>query len=108
MHARTTPPPADIVRTAAVQLAPLVRPGLNVTISSDGIVEIRNPRDSRMQQSLVLREHQNALWWHWVWPGPTRDDPPEYEPMVGADDVDEAARRITNVLHVAEATEAGQ
>lgn len=110
MHAHTTPPlPIDIVKTAALRLAPLlIREGLNVTVSSAGVVEVRNPRDARMRQPLVLREHQGALWWHWQWSGPTRDAPPEYEPMVPVDNVDEAARRIANVLDVAETAGAEQ
>lgn len=104
MHAQTTPPPpVDIIKTAALRLAPLlIRQGLNVAVGRDGVVEVRNPRDSRMRQPLVVREHQGALWWHWVWSGPTRDAPPEHEPMVPADDVDEAARRIANVLTLTE------
>ncbi|MCO6007367.1 hypothetical protein NE236_20515 [Actinoallomurus purpureus] len=103
MHVRTTPlPPVDIVKAAAVRLAPLLmRAGLNVTVNSAGVVEARNPCDVRMRQPLVLREHQSALWWHWQWSGPTRDASPEYEPMVPVDDVEEAARRIINVLTVA-------
>lgn len=105
MHAQDTnhSPPIDAVKTAALRLAPLLeRQGLNLAVSRDGIVEVRNPSDGRMRQPIVLREHQGALWWHWQWPGPTDDAPPEYEPMVPADDVDEAARRLANVLQVAE------
>jgi hypothetical protein len=61
-----------------------------------------------MRQPLVLREHRGGLWWHWQWSGPTRDARPEYEPMVPANDVDEAARRIANVLHVDETAGAEQ
>ena len=55
-----------------------------------------------MTQPLVVREHRGSLWWHWQWSGPTRTAPPEHEPMVPTDDVEEAARRIANVLTVAE------
>ncbi|GAA4632949.1 hypothetical protein GCM10023196_068530 [Actinoallomurus vinaceus] len=106
MHAHTTPPPPiDVVQTAALRLAPLlIRQDLNVTVSRDGTVEVRNPRDLRMRQPLVLREHQGALFWHWAWSGPSRDAPPELEPMVAADDVEEAARRIITVLSITEPT----
>ncbi|GAA0348036.1 hypothetical protein NE235_10805 [Actinoallomurus spadix] len=104
----TTPAP-DQVKALTLQLAPLlVRAGFNVAVNSDGVVEVRNPSDRRMRQPIVLREHQGALWWHWVWSGAARHDPPEYEPMVDAEDVDEAARRITNVLRVTEAAGAEQ
>ncbi|WP_345440195.1 hypothetical protein [Actinoallomurus vinaceus] len=61
-----------------------------------------------MKQALALREYQDDLYWHWVWPGPTRDAPPELEPMVPADDVDEAARRVVTVLRLAETAGAEQ
>lgn len=104
MHARTNDsPPADTVKAHALKLASLLtRAGLNVAVGRDGTIEVRNPRDSRMTQSLILCEHHGALWLHWVWSGPTRDAPAEYEPMVPADDVEEAARRIVNVLRIEE------
>lgn len=95
--------PADIVKAAVQRLAPLLmRAGINVMVGSDGVVEARNPHDPRMRQPLVLREHQGDLWWHWQWSGPTRGAPPEHEPMASVDDVEEAARRITNVLRTDE------
>ncbi|WP_146778722.1 hypothetical protein [Actinomadura craniellae] len=39
-----------------------------------------------------------ALWWHWVWSGPTRDAPGELEPLCPADEIETAAERITRVL----------
>lgn len=102
MHAQTnTSPPLNIIRTAAARLAaPLVKHELNVRVGELGIVEIRNPLDARMRQPIVLREHQGGLWWHWLWADEGRNIPPELEPMCPADDVDEAARRIVNVLSV--------
>jgi hypothetical protein len=104
VHAQTTPPPPlDIVKTAALRLAPLlIRTGINVTVGSDGVVEARNPRDARMRQPLLLREHEGRLFWHRVWSGPARNAPPELEPMVPADDVEEAARRVAKVLAIVE------
>jgi hypothetical protein len=97
----------DIVRAATARLAPLLmRAGLNVTVNAVGVVEVRNPGSRRMTQPIVVREHQSAWWWHWQWSGPTRDAPPEHEPMVPVEDVGEAARRLANVLHVAEPAEA--
>ena len=93
--------PADAVKAHALKLAPLlIRAGLNVAVRLDGVVEVRDPRDPRMTQPLVLRERQDALWWCWQWSGPTRDAPPEHEPMVPVVEVYEAARRIANVLSV--------
>lgn len=102
MNASTnTTPSLDIIRTAAARLAPLlIRRDLRVTVGRLGVVEVCNPLESRMRQPIVLREHQGGLWWWWLWSGPTRDAPPELEPMVHADDVEEAARRIANVLSV--------
>ncbi|MEV5704081.1 hypothetical protein [Actinoallomurus sp. NPDC052274] len=111
MHAQdaNTSPPIGTVKTVALRLAPLLeRQGLNLAVSRDGIVEAHKPGDSRARQSLILRQHQGGLWWHWKWPGPTRESPPEYEPMVPAEDVAEAARRLANVLHVAEVAGAEQ
>ncbi|MCO5998613.1 hypothetical protein [Actinoallomurus rhizosphaericola] len=97
-------PPIDTVRNLVLKLAPpLVRRGLNVAVRPDGVVEIRNPGHTRMVQPIVIRE-KDGLWWHWQWSGPTRDGLPEYEPMVPVDDVEEAARRIANVLHVDKTT----
>ncbi|GAA4608252.1 hypothetical protein GCM10023195_32180 [Actinoallomurus liliacearum] len=100
MQAHTTHTPSiDVIKAAVLRLAPLlIRQGLNVTVDRDGTVEVRNPRNTRMSQPLVLRVHQGGLWWHWQWSGTTRDAPSEYEPMVPAEDVDEAGRRIVNVL----------
>ncbi|GAB3990567.1 hypothetical protein GCM10029978_118790 [Actinoallomurus acanthiterrae] len=61
-----------------------------------------------MTQPIVVREHQGGLWWHWQWSGPTRGAPPEYEPMVPVADVEEAARRLANVLRVIESARAEQ
>ena len=106
MHTQETnpSPPADTVNAHTLKLAPLlVRHGFKVAVRSDGVVEVRNPQDPRMTQALMLREHQGARWWCWLWSGPTRHAPPEIEPMVPADDVEEAARRIANVLTVVDA-----
>jgi hypothetical protein len=111
VHAQDTnpSPPVDTVRGLVLKLAPLLlRDGLIVAVRRDGVVEVRNPGDTRMTQAIVVRKHQDALWWWWVWSGPTRDAPPEYEPMVPVEDVDEAARRLANVLHVAEPAGAEQ
>ncbi|GAA4619867.1 hypothetical protein GCM10023196_001610 [Actinoallomurus vinaceus] len=88
MHAQevSSTPPADTVKAHALKLAPLlIRAGFNVAVRADGIVEVRNPRDVRMTQPIMLVEHQGALWWAWVWSGPTRDSPPERELMVQLD-----------------------
>ena len=87
-----------------LQLAPLLmHEGLGVTVDRDGVIEARNPHNSRMRQPFALRDHQGALWWHWVWSGPTRDAPWELEPMVPVHQIEEASRRIANVLSVFDA-----
>lgn len=79
-----------------------MRDGINVTVRPDGIVDTHNPAGAHMRQPIVIRYHQGAPWWHWMWPGPERDAPAELDPMVPVDDVYEAARRITRVLAVVE------
>lgn len=39
-----------------------------------------------------------ALWWHWVWSGPTRDAPAEVEPMLPVSNLTAVADRIVAVL----------
>ena len=43
-------------------------------------------------------EADGRLWWWWLWSGPTRDAPPELEPLCPADEIDLAADRIARVL----------
>ena len=102
MHAQTDPSsPADAVKAYTLRLAPLLQDaGLVVTARPDGLVDVQNPQDARMRQLVALRDHHGELFWCWLWPGPTRDAAPEVEAMVPAGDVDEAARRITRVLHI--------
>ncbi|GAA4634143.1 hypothetical protein GCM10023196_074510 [Actinoallomurus vinaceus] len=40
------------------------------------------------------------LMWFWQWSGPTRESPPEYEPLCAADDIAQAADKIARVLWV--------
>lgn len=97
----------------ARQLAPLLeRHGLTVSVRRDGTIDVRNPAgyvaaDPRalalhpgLEQRVTVWERAGELWWCWLWTGPTRDAPPEVEPMVPVGYVDEAARRILNVLRV--------
>jgi hypothetical protein len=41
-----------------------------------------------------------GLMWFWQWSGPTRESPPEYEPLCAADDISQAADKIARVLRV--------
>jgi hypothetical protein len=106
--------PPDTARGLLLRLSPLLmRQGLQVVAQRNGFVEVRNPSGNRttdplgralnpgMKQSIALGDHDGALFWFWVWTGVTRDAPPEYEPMVPAEDLDEVARRLANVLAVA-------
>jgi hypothetical protein len=54
-----------------------------------------------LRQAVVCRadETGHLLWW-WVWSGPTRDAPTEYEPLGPATEVDAAAVRIAAVLRL--------
>ena len=40
------------------------------------------------------------LMWFWQWSGPTRESPPEYEPLCAADDIAQAADKIARVLRI--------
>lgn len=40
------------------------------------------------------------LMWFWQWSGPTRESPPEYEPLGPADDVAQATEMIARVLRI--------
>lgn len=40
------------------------------------------------------------LMWFWQWSGPTRESPPEYEPLGPADDIGHAAEMIARVLRI--------
>lgn len=58
----------------------------------------------RVTLALTAEDHPTApraLYWHWQWAGPTRDAPPEYEPMCPADAIAEASERLTRVLRLA-------
>jgi hypothetical protein len=50
-----------------------------------------------LSQSVVLRPQDGRLMWCWLWPG-LDDGDAETEPMVSVDRIDEAARRIHNVI----------
>lgn len=45
---------------------------------------------------------EGALWWHWVWSGPTRTSEPELEPLCPLWDTEHAADRIRFVLALSE------
>lgn len=54
-----------------------------------------------LRQAVVCRPDADGLllWW-WVWSGPTREAPREYEQLGPAADIDAAADRIVNVLRL--------
>lgn len=54
-----------------------------------------------LRQEVACRPGEaGVLWWFWVWSGPTRQSPPEYEPLCPADQVERAAEWIARVLAV--------
>jgi hypothetical protein len=69
-----------------------------------------------LTQKVELRElaGHGAWWWCWVWAAPKpaeRGAPipaPEYEPLCVADDIEQAARRITTVLGVRDGDTTGE
>ncbi|GLW67288.1 hypothetical protein Arub01_55310 [Actinomadura rubrobrunea] len=68
----------------------LVSPGLRQEVRCR-----RNPDD-------------DALWWYWAWAGPTRQSPPDLEPLCPAVAVETAADRIAKVLAVHSGDAAGR
>ncbi|MBO2459341.1 hypothetical protein [Actinomadura violacea] len=101
-------------RTAALALVKALKGrGLDVQVYEHGAVRVSNPagepdpEDPRgglmhpgMRQEVLCRHHEGALWWLWVWTGPTRQSPPELEPLCPAAETDRAAERIARVLAV--------
>jgi hypothetical protein len=56
-----------------------------------------------LRQTVVCgADRDGRLLWFWQWSGPTRESPPEYEPLCPADDISHAADRIARVLRVAD------
>jgi len=102
------------VKDFLLRLAPLlIRAGLQVSLLRGGMVEVRNPRGSAgdplgramspgMRQQIALGDRDGILWWFWVWSGPARDTPPEFEPICVAADVEQVATRLAKVLHAGE------
>lgn len=101
-------------RPAALALVEaLKRRGLDAQVYGHGAVRASNPAgepdpdDPRgalmhpgMQQEVLCRRHEGVLWWLWVWAGPTRQSPPELEPLCPLLETDTAADRIARVLAV--------
>jgi hypothetical protein len=93
----------------------LMRRGFAVITRAGHMISARNraadppPGDARarlMSRGLIQpvvcgpREGDQELWWFWVWSGPTRDAPPEYEALCPAAEIDTAAEKIARVLAV--------
>ncbi|GAA0368445.1 hypothetical protein NE235_03940 [Actinoallomurus spadix] len=56
-----------------------------------------------LRQTVVCgADRDGRLLWFWQWSGPTRESPPEYEPLCAADEISHAADRIAGVLRVVE------
>ncbi|GAA0333001.1 hypothetical protein NE235_13320 [Actinoallomurus spadix] len=55
-----------------------------------------------LRQAVVCQhdQHSGGLAWYWLWSGTTRDAPPEAEYLCPAEDVNQAADRITRVLRL--------
>jgi hypothetical protein len=91
----------------------LSRRGLTARAQRGAIVGVENraacpDENDRVAQALYpgLRQEiacaplngTGPLWWHWVWSGPTRDAPSEWEPLVPIGELTAAADRIATVL----------
>jgi hypothetical protein len=99
----------------------LIRRGFTVTTRAGGMVSARNgaadpPSGDSLARAMSAgliqpvmcgpREGDRELWWFWVWSGPTRDAPPDYEALCPADQIETAAEKIARVLAVPGAAEA--
>jgi hypothetical protein len=113
VYAQNSLPPAVFIEGLAARLAPLLEPhGLAVTHLRDDTIQVRNPAgyaaaDARgralspgLEQRVTALEYDGGVWWVWVWAD--RGAPPEVEPMVPVEEVEEAVRRIVNVLRAEE------
>ncbi|MCO5971140.1 hypothetical protein [Actinoallomurus soli] len=67
----------------------------------DGEDPVGRAMSPGLRQAVACRPDEDGrlLWW-WVWSGPTRDAPSEYEPLGPAADVEAAADRIVSVLRL--------
>ncbi|WP_412519461.1 hypothetical protein K8Z49_15945 [Actinomadura madurae] len=94
-------------------MAELERRGLVARVMGHGAVRVRNPAGEPVPgvaqgqgfgpglgQEVVCRRRDGVLWWLWVWSGPTRQSPPELEPLCPVADAAVAVERITRVLAV--------
>lgn len=87
--------PARAASPAAVPVRAAVNPAAADTTDPRG--PVLKPGLSRR----VLRQTaDDGRRRRWMWPGVERAGEPEAEPMVSADTIEEAARRIGNVLRV--------
>ncbi|MFB4298175.1 hypothetical protein [Actinomadura sp. NTSP31] len=101
-------------RPAALGLVDALKQrGLEAVVWGHGAVRVSNPAGEPdpddpcgalmhpgMRQEVLCRRHDGNLWWLWVWSGPTRQSPPELEPLCPLLDTDTTADRITRVLAV--------
>ncbi|MWA00081.1 hypothetical protein F8568_006765 [Actinomadura sp. LD22] len=101
-------------RIAALALVEaLGRRGLDARLCGHGVVRASNPAGEPdpddpfgalmhpgLRQEVLCHRRDGALWWLWVWTGPTRQSPPELEPLCPAAETDKAAERIARVLAV--------
>jgi len=88
--------------------------GFGAVVMGHGAVGVWNPAgepdpDDRCGQLMSpgLRQEvrcgrraDGALWWFWAWSGPTRQSPPDLEPLCPIDEPEKAADRIAKVLAV--------
>ncbi|GLZ12554.1 hypothetical protein Acsp04_27890 [Actinomadura sp. NBRC 104425] len=87
--------------------------GVVLTINPAGDPEGDDPRTRVMSPGLRQEvrclpnpDDGGVLWWYWAWAGPTRQSPPDLEPLCPAADAALAADRIAKVLEVPSAADA--
>jgi hypothetical protein len=104
---------AQMIRTRLNDLAAaLMAHGLKVRVGKTALVA-KNPAASDtddprgkilnpgLSQDVALATHDDhTLHWYWCWTGPTRDAPLEMEYMCTAEDIDQAATKISGVLRI--------
>ncbi|GAA0287127.1 hypothetical protein GCM10009527_098120 [Actinomadura nitritigenes] len=99
---------------ARALVALLAARGLGAVVLAHGAVRVWNPAGEAdasdklgqamspgLRQELQCgRRADGVLWWFWVWSGPTRQSPPDLEPLCPIGDAETAAARVDKVLAV--------
>ncbi|PKK12521.1 hypothetical protein [Thermomonospora sp. CIF 1] len=113
--------PRPVAELVTALVSALEARGLVGAVYRGGVVRVLNPAGEpdggdpcglmspglRQEVRCLRNPDDGALWWYWAWAGPTRQSPPDLEPLCPAADVETAADRIAKVLAVSSGDAAG-